>query len=153
MIDVGAGDGPSLDTALQGADCAVIPVRPTGVDMYTMQLMDYRVAEARELNPRLRALVLINQASTNPRHRALGVAVESLREGSRNLTVADTVIRDRVAYQRSHLLGETVLEYVPRSDRGVEEMLSLYREVFCEDYPGADSSLPVESAHASGDER
>ena len=49
--------------------------------------------------------MLINQASTNPRHRALGVAVESLREGSRNLTVADTVIRDRVAYQRSHLLG------------------------------------------------
>ena len=76
--------------------------------MYTMQLMDYRVAEAREINPRLRALVLINQASANPRHRALGVAIESLREGSRNLTVADTVIRDRVAYQRSHLLGQTV---------------------------------------------
>ena len=118
-----------------------------------MQLMDYRVAEARELNPRLRALVLINQASTNPRHRALGVAVESLREGSRNLTVADTVIRDRVAYQRSHLLGETVLEYVPRSDRGVEEMLSLYREVFCEDYPGADSKLAIEITRAAGDER
>ena len=138
VIDVGAGDGPSLDTALQGADCAVIPVRPTGVDMYTMQLMDYRVAEARELNPR---------------HRALGVAVESLREGSRNLTVADTVIRDRVAYQRSHLLGQTVLEYVPRSDRGVEEMLSLYREVFCEDYPGEDSKLAIEITRASGDER
>ena len=153
VIDVGAGDGPSLDTALQGADCAVIPVRPTGVDMYTMQLMDHRVAEARELNPRLRALALINQASTNPRHRALGVAIESLREGSRNLTVADTVLRDRVAYQRSHTLGQTVLEYVPRSDRGVEEMLSLYREVFCEDYAGADSKLTVESAHASGGER
>ena len=153
VIDVGAGDGPSLDTALQGADCAVIPVRPTGVDMYTMQLMDHRVAEARELNPRLRALVLINQASTNPRHRALRVAVESLREGSRNLTVADTVLRDRVAYQRSHLLGQTILEYVPRSDRGVEEMLSLYREVFCEDYPGADSNLAVEITRASGDER
>ena len=153
VIDVGAGDGPSLDTALQGADCAVIPVRPTGVDMYTMQLMDHRVAEARELNPRLRALALINQASTNPRHRALGVAIETLREGSRNLTVADTVLRDRVAYQRSHTLGQTVLEYVPRSGRGVEEVLSLYREVFCEDYAGADSKLTVESAHASGGER
>ena len=153
VIDVGAGDGPSLDTALQGADCAVIPVRPTGVDMYTMQLMDHRVAEAREINPRLRALALINQASTNPRHRGLGVAIESLREGSRNLTLADTVLRDRVAYQRSHTLGQTVLEYVPRSDRGVEEMLSLYREVFCEDYAGADSKLTVESAHASGGER
>lgn len=153
VIDVGAGDGPNLDTALEGADCAVIPVRPTGVDMYTMQLMDHRVAEARVLNSQLRALALINQASTNPRHRALRIAVESLREGSRNLTVADTVLRDRVAYQRSHTLGQTVLEYVPRSDRGVEEILSLYREVFREDYPGADSKLTVEGARASGGER
>ena len=153
VIDVGAGDGPSLDTALEGADCAVIPVRPTGVDMYTMQLMDHRVAEARGLNPRLRALALINQASTNPRHRALRIAVESLREGSRNLTVADTVLRDRVAYQRSHTLGQTVLEYVPRSDRGIEEMLSLYREVFCEDYAEVHSKLTAEGARASGGER
>ena len=121
--------------------------------MYTMQLMDHRVAEARESNPGLRALTLINQASTNPRHRALRVAVESLREGSRNLIVADTVIRDRVAYQRSHMLGQTVLEYVPRSDRGVEEMLSLYREVFCEDYPGTDTKRPAENVCMSGGER
>ena len=60
---------------------------------------------------------------------------------------------DRGKWQGSHTLGQTVLEYVPRSDRGVEEMLSLYREVFCEDYAGADSRLTVESAHASGGER
>ncbi len=42
------------------ADCAVVPIRPTGVDMYTMQLMDFRVAEARETNPGFRAVALIN---------------------------------------------------------------------------------------------
>ena len=83
VVDVGAGDGPNLDTALRHADCAVVPVRPTGVDMYTMQLMDLRVAEARETNPGLRAVALINQASANPRHQALGVAVESLQKRER----------------------------------------------------------------------
>ena len=82
VIDVGAGDGPNLDTALLYADCAVVPLRPTGVDMYTMQLMDTRVSEARAGNPGLRAIALINQASANPRHQALGTAVESLRAGS-----------------------------------------------------------------------
>ena len=150
VIDVGAGDGPNLDTALRSADCAVIPVRPTGVDMFTMQLMDYRVSEAREFNPGLRALALINQASANPRHQALEVAKQSLRQGGENLGLADTVMRDRVVYQRSHMLGQTVVEYTPRSDRGIEEMLSLYREVFGDEYSGDGLKPSREIAYASG---
>ena len=153
VVDVGAGDGPNLDTALRHADCAVVPVRPTGVDMYTMQLMDLRVAEARETNPGLRAVALINQASANPRHQALGVAVESLRKGSANLVVAETVVRDRVVYQRSHMLGQTVIEYLPRDQRGTEEMLSLYREVFNEDHPAAVSGPTSETAQVTGGAR
>ena len=71
MIDVGSG----LDTALQGANWAVIRVRPTEANVYTMQFMDYRVAEARKFSLRLRALELINLAYTSPRHRELAVAV------------------------------------------------------------------------------
>ena len=153
LVDVGAGDGPNLDTALRYADCSVVPVRPTGVDMYTMQLMDFRVAEAREANPGLRALALINQASANPRHQALAVAVESLRNGSDNLVVAETVLRDRVVYQRSHLVGQTVVEYLPRDSRGSGEMLSLYKEVFGEDHPAAVSDRCREMAYVSGGSR
>ncbi len=153
VVDVGAGDGPNLDTALLHADCAVVPVRPTGVDMYTMQLMDTRVAEARDTNPNLRALALINQASANPRHQALGLAVESLRVGSENLVIADTVVGERVVYQRSHMLGQTVLEYLPRDERGVEEMLSLYKELYGEEHPAGASQPDREMAHASGGSR
>ena len=150
LVDVGAGDGPNLDTALRQSDCSLVPVRPTGVDMYTMQLMDFRVAEARGVNPGLRALALFNQASANPRHQALRVAVESLRQGSDNLVVADTVVRDRVVYQRSHMLGQTVVEYLPRDDRGTGEMVSLYKEVFGEDYPAAAPEPSREAEYVSG---
>lgn len=47
------------------ADVAVIPVRPCAFDVYTMRLVDNLVIEARAGNPSLRALALINQASTN----------------------------------------------------------------------------------------
>ena len=150
LVDVGAGDGPNLDTALQHSDCSVVPVRPTGVDMYTMQLMDFRVAEARGVNPGLRALALINQASANPRHQALGIAVASLRSGVENLVIAETVIRDRVVYQRSHMLGQTVVEYVPRDTRASGEILSIYKEVFGEEHPAAVSEPPRAMAHVSG---
>lgn len=150
LVDVGAGDGPNLDTALQYSDCSVVPVRPTGVDMYTMQLMDLRVAEARGVNPGLRAFALINQASANPRHQALRIAVASLRGGVENLVVAETVIRDRVVYQRSHMLGQTVVEYVPRDPRASGEILSLYKEVFGEDHPAAVAESPRAMAHVSG---
>ena len=150
LVDVGAGDGPNLDTALRHSDCSVVPVRPTGVDMYTMQLMDFRVAEARGVNPGLRAIALINQASANPRHQALGIAVASLRNGVENLVVAETVIRDRVVYQRSHMLGQTVLEYLPRDDRGTGEMLSFYQEVFGEEHPAVIPEQAGEMASVSG---
>ena len=80
----------------------------------------------------------------------MGVAVESLSVGSENLVVADTVLRDRVVYQRSHMLGQTVVEYLPRDERGIEEMLSLYKEVYCEDYPAKSCRRDREMAHVSG---
>ena len=75
------------------------------------------------------------------------------RNGSANLVVAETVVRDRVVYQRSHMLGQTVVEYLPRDERGTEEMLSLYREVFDERHPAAVSEPSGETAQVTGGAR
>ena len=71
VIDVGAGDSDEMSTALSLSDCAVVPVRPTAADVWTMTLMDSRIGEAQLANPDLHAWALINQASTNPRNRLL----------------------------------------------------------------------------------
>ena len=140
IVDVGAGDSLNLEIALRYAHCALIPVRPTGVDMFTMQLMDRRVAQARQDNPEIRALALINQASPNPRHQALELARDSLERGGQNFSLAATVVRDRVAYQRAHLLGQTALEYSPRTPKAIDEMVSLYADIYGEDFPINGSS-------------
>lgn len=50
-------------------------------------------------------------------------------------------------YQRSHMLGQTVVEYLPR-DAG--DALLTYRELFDEDHLGAVSEPAGEMAQVSG---
>ena len=68
VIDIGAGDGSEMDTALRAADCVLAPLQPTGVDVWTAGLVDGRVAEALARNPDLQAWALFNRVPTNPRN-------------------------------------------------------------------------------------
>ena len=48
VIDVGAGDGVEMKLVLDVADYAVTPVKPAGVDVWTMGLMNRLVGQALE---------------------------------------------------------------------------------------------------------
>ena len=141
VIDVGAGDSDEMTAALSLSDRAVIPVRPTAADVWTMTLMDGRVAEARMDNPDLQAWALINQASTNPRHPAAEQTRGVLIEGCTAMGVADPVLRDRVAFQRAFAEGRTVAEYNSRSERATEEITALFHMIFDGAHSGADQTL------------
>ena len=47
-----------------------------------------------------------------------------------NLTLAETVIRDRIAYRRAVREGKSVLEMKPQDGKAAAEMTNLYEEVF-----------------------
>ena len=130
VIDVGAGDTDEMAAALQASDCAIVPVRPAAVDVWTMTLMDSRIGEAKGDNPGLRALALINQASTNPRHPASEQTRAVLGQGCVELRVAGPVLCDRVAFQRAYAEGKTVTEYRYRSEKAAGEIAEMYRVVF-----------------------
>ena len=134
IIDLGLGDSDEMDAALEVADCAVIPVRPTVVDMRTIGLMDVRVEEAQEVNPNLRGLVVLNQVSPNPRHRSVQEARSALNAGCVALSVSQVTIHDRVGFQRAYAEGRTIVEYVERNQKGPEEIASMYKEVFDEPF-------------------
>ena len=87
--------------------------RPCAFDVYNMRLVDNLVLEALDHNNGLRALALINQASTNH------ISQE-----------ASTVVGERVAFQRTSSVGMTVAEFARPTDRGVREMAGLYQGVF-----------------------
>lgn len=143
IIDVGAGVTDDLIEAMDAADCVVVPVQPTGMDVWTMALIDHHVGEALGARPDKRALVVINRASANPRHLAATQTRSALRAGCRHMRPVEEMLCDRVAFQRAYTAGQTVLEYVSRSDRAAGEIAALYAVVFDEPYPvsGSDSRM------------
>ena len=141
VIDVGAGDSDEMSTALSASDCAVVPVRPTAADVWTMTLMDSRIGEAGMDNPGLRAWALINQASTNPRHPAAAQTRRTLAAGCASMSVAAPVVCDRVAFQRAFAEGRSVVEYNSRSEKAAQEIAALYRVVYDEAHTGAGYEL------------
>lgn len=139
VIDVGAGDSDEMGVALAASDCAVIPVRPTAADVWTMTLMDGRIAEAMSGNPGLAAWALVNLASTNPRQPAAEETRRVLEQGCSAMRVAGPVLCDRVAFQRAFAEGRTVEEYDTRAEKAVGELAALYEVVFGEALTSAGS--------------
>ena len=130
VVDLGPRAGVEMTDALTIADVAVIPVRPCLFDVYTMRLVDNLVLEALEHNHGLKALALINQASTNHLSQEADQTRELILASCRGMQVASTVVGNRVAIQRASSVGHTVAEFAKATDRGVREMADLYREVF-----------------------
>ena len=134
VVDLGPRADVEMTDTLAVADVAVIPVRPCAFDVYTMRLVDNLVLEARELNPGLRALALINQASTNHLSQEASQTRDVILDGCSGLEVTDAVVGNRVAFQRASSVGQTVSEFARATDRGVREMADVYREVFGDVY-------------------
>ena len=100
IVDIGAGDSDVMSAALEVVDCAITPVRPSGIDVWTMGLMDSRMLDARLENKNLRCWAVINCASTHPASPDVARVREALA-GADLLKVAETVIRQRVVFQRA----------------------------------------------------
>jgi chromosome partitioning protein len=62
VLDIGAGDSREGESALQVADCAIIPVQPAGLDVWTLGLIDDRVQEASTINKKLAAFVVLRDS-------------------------------------------------------------------------------------------
>lgn len=111
--------------ALEFADFALIPVQPSPVDLWATVHIEKAINEAREVNPALKALMVINQLET--RTTLSRLVREVLNEIS--LPVADTAIRRRAVYRNSALEGKSVFDIGKRGAEAAAELDSLIREV------------------------
>ena len=126
----GLGDTREVESALRVADVAIIPVQPTGLDVWTLGLIDDRVGEARRSNSGdLQAYVVLNRASPNPQDPDADEARQAI-EGCAHLQLAPGVICDRVAVKRAAPAGFTVLEYKPYDAKAASELQQLYGLIF-----------------------
>ena len=130
VADIPPGDSEEQRTALYTADCLIVPVQPGAADIWTLSLLDVRVAQAIEDRPGLRAWVVLNRVSTHPGNRDRADALEAIRQTCKTIQVADAQVSDRVSLRRAFNEGLTVEEYRPADRRGIDEMLDVYELAF-----------------------
>ncbi len=132
IVDVAAGDSPDLEAVLRLAARVLIPVQPAGLDVWTLGLLEARVAEAQAVNPTLVAFVILNRASTNRRDRDTHEAQQAIA-ACRHLQVAAVVLHERVAVKRATPAGLSVQEYLPRDPKAIQELAQVYQLAFAEE--------------------
>ena len=129
LIDAGGRDSAELRSALVVAERVFIPIQPSQFDIWTLGRMDDLVQAAHGFNPGLKAALFIILASTHPSVNEVTEARGLLADFA-HLQLAETVIRDRIAYRKAARYGLSVDELKPTDAKAVDEMRTLFREVF-----------------------
>ena len=110
---------------LEFADIVLMPVQPSPIDLWATVHTEKAIFEARETNPKLSALLVINQLES--RTTLSKLIRDVLSEIA--LPVAKTAIRRRAIYRNSALEGKSVFGVGKRGADAVEELNSLIQEV------------------------
>jgi|APThiThiocy_cv2_1041547.scaffolds.fasta_scaffold13258_5 chromosome partitioning protein len=127
VIDVGGRDTGSLRAALTVADTLLIPVQPRSFDLWAIDNIAALVKEAREINERLRAIIILNAADAQGSDN--DAAAESLGEAD-GLEYLPLPVGRRKAFPNAAALGRSVLEQSPRDQKAVQELAALTKAVF-----------------------
>ncbi len=129
VIDAGGRDSLELRYAMGVAHHMYIPVQPTQFDLWALQNIDSLIEQIEPINSELKAHVVITRSSTNPSvsdtEEALGIISEFER-----MTILNTTIKERVAYQRCVRLGCSVIEVNPIDKKASNEITNLYKEIY-----------------------
>jgi chromosome partitioning protein len=127
VIDVGGRDSGSLRAALTVADVLLIPVKPRSFDLWGLDQTADLVIEAREINERLRAIAVLNEADAQGKDNA--AALIAMRDVV-GLEVAPVVLPRRKAYPNAASGGLSVLEYADA--KAVTEFTGLAKFLFAD---------------------
>ncbi len=125
IIDVGGRDTGSLRAALTVVDTLLIPVQPRSFDIWSVDQLAELIQEAREINPDLRAVAIINAADAQGRDNA--EAAEALKE-IQGVDLLPMMIGRRKAFPNAVAAGRAVTEHTPKDPKRAEcsAKVSLY---------------------------
>jgi len=130
VIDAGGRDSLELRYALGVADRAYIPVQPFQFDIWTIRQMDTLIEMAKSLNENLAACIVLNRVSTNPVIREDKDTREFIdQEKFQQLTLAQSMIRDRISFRKAARDGLAVVEF-GQDAKAVAEMNRLFEEIY-----------------------
>lgn len=131
IIDAGGADNEILRAAMTLSDVLILPLMTSAFDIWTLDTINNLVSEARQTNQKLIAKVLYNKVAQHPATAKSEIeASEDILSDFENLQRLKTVMVYRVSIRRSQSRGLSVVEYKPGDEKAIEEINSLYREVF-----------------------
>ena len=131
IIDAGGADNETLRAAMTLAEVFVLPLMTSAFDIWTIDVMNNLVCEARQINPNLIAKALYNKVATQPSTAKKEISEsDEILEDFSGLKRFNTIMVYRVSVRRSQSKGLSVVEHKPADEKAIEEINALYREVF-----------------------
>lgn len=119
FIDTPPHSNLATSLMLKGVDLAIVPVKPTPLDVHAAQATIRQIAAIG-----LPAIAVITMAITRT---ADGNETRSMLD-KLGISVADTTIYNRITYGRSIAAGQGVTEYEPNGS-AAQEIFSLLQEI------------------------
>lgn len=129
IVDTGGQDSTELRASLLAADVVVSPMRPSQFDIWTLERMNKLIGEARQVNDKMRAYILLNAAHTNPLVDEIKEAQDYFNTGEYdNLTLLPFVLYDRRIYKK--VMGGYSVHDVGTDTKAEAELNQLYDVIF-----------------------
>ncbi|MDJ0832877.1 MAG: ParA family partition ATPase [Gammaproteobacteria bacterium] len=114
-----------MHDALTIADLAVVPVLPSPLDIWATVHIEQAVEQARQVNPELKVVLVINQFESRTRlSRLMERALAQLE-----LPASKAFIKRRAIYRHSLLEGRTVHDVGARGKAASEEIHQLIKDI------------------------
>ena len=129
LIDAGGQNSQELRASILVAEKMYIPIQAGQFDVWTLGLMDQLVSQVKAFNPHLKAMVLINRASTNPSTTEIEEIFQVMSEFE-NLTLSAAILKERIAYRKAAKEGLSVVELNKQDPKATDEMQFLYNEIY-----------------------
>jgi len=129
LIDAGGQNSQELRAAMLVADKLYIPIQAAQFDVWTLGVMDKLVSQAKLINEKLEANILINRAPTNPSISEIEEVKEVLEEFE-HLRLSKNIIRERISFRKAARGGLSVAELSKQDPKATAELLEVYKEIF-----------------------
>ena len=109
LIDVAGRDSEIFREALLVSDKIIVPTQASLLDLEVIPYIADKIKEAQEKNPSLKASVVINKASANPKNNEVAQAKEYLADYP-IFKLVKTVIHDRKQFRDAIIESRSVSE-------------------------------------------
>jgi len=130
VVDAAGDDNQEMRTAMTAADLMIVVLRPSQLDVETLEEFTDVIDTAHDFNPELRVRSLLNQAPTNHNETETVDVTEFLVDYPQ-VRPLETVLYLRKAYRDSLADGRGVLEVPgPSGKKARNEIQELVAEVY-----------------------